>query len=85
MTLGEHGSIMATRDVSVQAEALPVAGIYTVNGAGDSLFAGVIAALLSGHDLAEQLRWGATAAALSLQTTQACSPQLTLAALQNPR
>lgn len=85
MTLGEHGSIMATQEENVQADALPVDGIHTVNGAGDSLFAGVVAALLSGHELAEQLRWGAAAAALSLQTTQACSPQLSLAALQNHR
>lgn len=83
MTLGESGSIMATPELRVQAEALPVASIDSVNGAGDSLFAGVIAAMLSGLDIADQLRWGAAAAALSLQTTRACSPHLSLEKLQN--
>lgn len=82
MTLGEHGSIMATSEITVEADATPVATIQTVNGAGDSLFAGVIAGMLTGQDITQQLRWGSAAAALSLQSVEACSPQLSLRALQ---
>jgi len=82
MTLGESGSIMATKQTTVQMDAAAVETIQTVNGAGDSLFAGVIAGLLHTQCMHEQLRWGVTAAALSLQTTQACSPRLSLKMLQ---
>ncbi len=82
MTLGEHGSIMATSEIAVEADATPVATIQTVNGAGDSLFAGVIAGMLTGQDITQQLRWGSAAAALSLQSVEACSPQLNLQTLQ---
>ena len=81
MTMGEAGSIMATNQLTVAAGAAPVETIQTVNGAGDSLFAGVIAGMLMGQDMATQLRWGSAAAVLSLQTIEACSPELTLQAM----
>jgi pseudouridine kinase len=82
MTLGEAGSIMATSEQTVHAEAQPVSGIRTVNGAGDSMFAAVITALLCGQPLEHQLSWGTRAAALSLQTTAACSTSLCLEAIR---
>lgn len=82
MTLGESGSIMATKQLTVRSKALPVADIQSVNGAGDSLFAGVLAGMLLDQDIHTQLQWGASAAALSLRTPDACSPQLSLQALQ---
>lgn len=81
MTLGEAGSIMATTQQAVQADAQTVTGIRTVNGAGDSMFAAVITALLYGQPLEDQLHWGTRAAALSLQTTSACSTKLSLDAI----
>jgi len=83
MTLGKGGSIMADGQLIVRADAAPIESIQTVNGAGDSMLAGVIAALLMDLDINEQLRWGSIAAALSLQTTEACSPLLNLKRLQN--
>jgi len=83
MTLGESGSTMATEQLTVRADATAVASIQTVNGAGDSLFAGVIAGMLAGQSLQQQLQWGSAAAALSLQTTEACSPDLSLRSLQS--
>lgn len=56
--------------------------INSVNGAGDALLAGFIAARQYGADVHKQLAWGTEAARLSLLSQNACSELLTVERLR---
>ncbi|EYB83361.1 hypothetical protein Y032_0337g2909 [Ancylostoma ceylanicum] len=56
---------------------LPKARIVSVSGAGDSLNSGILAGLAHGHDLTKSLRIGNECAALTLQTLDAISTEIT--------
>lgn len=80
ITLGADGVMAASLNnekLLTQFVSAPEARLVSINGAGDALLAGFIAARLSGLDLQGQLQWGAEAARLSLQSTNACSELLT--------
>lgn len=55
--------------------------IADVTGAGDALAAGIVGALLSGLALPEALRWGAAAAAITVQSPQAATDNLSRTAI----
>jgi sugar/nucleoside kinase (ribokinase family) len=81
VTRGAAG-IMAfdgTRSVSLIPPAIPALG--DVTGAGDALASGFLAAWLSGIDLAEALRQGAAAAAITVRSPSAVADELSQAAL----
>jgi sugar/nucleoside kinase (ribokinase family) len=81
VTRGAAG-IMAfdgTRSVSLVPPAIPALG--DVTGAGDALASGFLAAWLSGSDLAEALRQGAAAAAITVRSPSAVADELSQAAL----
>ncbi|KAL6724226.1 hypothetical protein Aduo_019132 [Ancylostoma duodenale] len=56
---------------------LPKERIVSVSGAGDSLNCGILAGLAHGHDLQKSLRIGNECAALTLQTLDAISTNIT--------
>ncbi len=78
MTLGQQGAILAVGDNVFEIAAPQVAVLSSVNGAGDALLAGLVAATLHGHTETEALRWGAVAAAMSLSTPGACCKTMTI-------
>lgn len=85
MTLGEEGALLATRkdgSLTITRSASPITEIKSVNGAGDALMAGFLAAALYGYDTDEQLRWGKVAAGFSLATQNACSELLSVDSMQ---
>ncbi len=57
-------------------------GVVSVTGAGDTLMAGLVDALMEGQPLGEALAWGRAAASLSLESPQAVSPNLTAGAVR---
>lgn len=59
-----------------------IADIVDVTGAGDSLAAGVLSALMAGIDLAEAVRHGAAAAAITIQSPHATAENLSPERLQ---
>lgn len=81
MTLGEEGALLATNrggDLKITKSPPPDMQVKSVNGAGDALMSGFLAAALYGCDTDEQLRWGKVAASLSLATQKACSELLSI-------
>jgi sugar/nucleoside kinase (ribokinase family) len=58
-----------------------IAEVADVTGAGDALAAGIVGARLSGMAFSEALRWGAAAAALTVQSPQAAADNLSRTAL----
>lgn len=81
MTLGETGALLAWKTngkLSIERCSAPEVTVKSVNGAGDALMAGFLAAYLYGQDTARQLRWGTQSATLSLGTDKACSEKLSL-------
>ncbi|OED44620.1 hypothetical protein AB833_01120 [Chromatiales bacterium (ex Bugula neritina AB1)] len=78
MTLGSRGALFVCEDQYCEVAAPVVEHIASVNGAGDALLAGLIAAKMQGRCTREALRWGATAAGLSLSTRSACSELMTI-------
>ncbi|MEM7256938.1 MAG: PfkB family carbohydrate kinase [Pseudomonadota bacterium] len=86
MTLGAQGVLFATVNngsVSVAIAPAPITQLVSVNGAGDNLLAGFLAARLAGYGIEQQLSWGVEAARLSLQSFSACSDQLSLEHMQH--
>ena len=80
ITRGKRDLIAFSRDVVISLQPPVVDNVADVTGAGDSLAAGVLAALLAGHDLGEAIRHGAAAAAITVQspfaTAENLSPEL---------
>ncbi len=62
-TLGGRGSELHSADGVVEIPVAPVEAVVDPTGAGDAYLAGLLAALLNGHDLAHAGRVGALAAA----------------------
>lgn len=80
ITRGKRELIAFSRDAIVSLQPATVDNVADVTGAGDSLAAGVLAALLAGHELGEAIRHGAAAAAITVQspfaTAENLSPEL---------
>lgn len=85
ITLGEDGVVLYERGAGTIAEfKMPAqpADIVNVNGAGDAMLAGFIAAQLHGFDTPVCLKWGALAARFSLESRCACSAEMTVETLK---
>jgi len=66
VTLGEHGSLVATADGVERIPAIEV-DVVDTTGCGDAYCAGFITGLLNGRELGESARWGTAAAATVAQ------------------
>lgn len=82
LTLGEGGLIAVDRSGHTRVEAIPVQ-VTDATGAGDALIASTLIALLKGHSLAEAVRVGTVAAALTLECPNSVRPDLSLALLES--
>ena len=73
VSLGADGAMLATRDECRRFPAAPVAALSSI-GAGDSMLAGILVALVRGWSLEEAVRFGiaAGAAALLRPGTELC-------------
>ncbi|PNY80660.1 carbohydrate kinase [Deinococcus koreensis] len=78
---GPHGSLLSIPGGAHDLPALSAA-VRDVTGAGDAMLAAFLAALASGLPPLEAARWGHAAAALTVESEFAVSPDLTLAALR---
>lgn len=77
VTLGATGLVYATSQESGHVPAL-ARDIVELTGAGDALTAAVIFGLLNDLAIGEAVRLGASAAALTLQSRETVSPELSL-------
>lgn len=92
ITRGQREVIAFTQTEAISLQPPVVENVADVTGAGDSLAAGVLSALLAGLDLSEAIRHGAAAAAITVQsplaTAENLSPDLlkaTLALVPRPQ
>ncbi len=76
ITRGKHPLVAFAGGVTLTLEPPTVTDVADVTGAGDSLAAGVLAALMDGYDLAEAVRHGAAAAAITVQSPFATAENL---------
>ncbi|MFT4182884.1 MAG: carbohydrate kinase family protein [Rhizobium sp.] len=83
ITRGKRELIAFSRDVVVSLQPPVVDDVADVTGAGDSLAAGVLAALLAGHDIREAVRHGAAAAAITVQSPFATAENLSPALVKS--
>ncbi len=85
ITRGKRELIAFSGNDAISLQPPIVDEVADVTGAGDSLAAGVLAALLAGLDLGEAVRYGAAAAAITVQspfaTSEDLSPELLKAML----
>ena len=65
VSMGEHGSLLVTREKAYKASALKVEVVSTV-GAGDSMLAGFLHRLNLTHDLGEALKFAAATGSLAV-------------------
>ena len=65
VSLGADGALLATQDGCRRFPAAPVAALSSI-GAGDSMLAGILVALMRGWALAEAVRFGVAAGAAAL-------------------
>lgn len=82
ITRGKRELIAFSQDVVVSLQPPVVNDVADVTGAGDSLAAGVLAALLAGYDIREAVRHGAAAAAITVQSPFATAENLSPALLK---
>ncbi|MEZ0171367.1 carbohydrate kinase family protein [Microvirga sp. TS319] len=82
LTLGEGGLIATDRTGPTRVHAIP-ARVVDATGAGDALIAVTLVALLEGRSLAEAVRMGTVAAALTMECPASVRPDLTLALLES--
>lgn len=82
LTLGEGGLIAMDRSGHTRVGAIPVQ-VVDATGAGDALIAGTLVAMLKGRSLAEAVRMGTVAAALTLGCPDSVHPDLSLALLES--
>jgi pseudouridine kinase len=82
ITRGQRSLIAFADDIAFTLEPPAIAGIADVTGAGDSLAAGVLSALMAGLGLAEAVRHGAAAAAITVQSPLAAAENLSSEGLQ---
>ena len=79
LSQGESGALLfenGAHGVTVQRAPAEQTNVVSVNGAGDALTAGFLAAIIHGEDSATALQWGVTAARLSLECFGACADAL---------
>ena len=67
VTQGEEGSLVVTREKTIEIDAHPIDRLVDTNGAGDSYAAGFLFGLTSGRELADCARIGGLAAAHVIQ------------------
>lgn len=65
VSLGADGALLATQSVCQRFAAAPVAALSSI-GAGDSMLAGILVALVRGWALADAVRFGVAAGAAAL-------------------
>ena len=82
ITRGQRPLVAFSENLTLTLQPPTLPEIADVTGAGDSLAAGVLAALLAGHDLAQAVRHGAAAAAITVQSPYATSENLSPELLQ---
>jgi len=82
LTLGEDGLIVMDGSGHTRVEAIPVQ-VVDATGAGDALIAGTLVAMRKGRSLAEAVRIGTVAAALTLECPHSVRPDLSLALLES--
>jgi pseudouridine kinase len=82
LTLGEGGLIAMDRSGHTRVGAIPVQ-VVDATGAGDALIAGTLVAMLKGRSLAEAVRMGTVAAALTLECPDSVRQDLSLALLES--
>lgn len=82
ITRGKRELIAFSSDTIVSLQPPVVDNVADVTGAGDSLAAGVLSALLAGHDLGEAVRHGTAAAAITVQSPFATAENLSPALLK---
>ncbi len=80
ITQAERGACYATEDESGQFPALRIR-IVDTTGAGDALTASLIFGLINNFSISDALQLGIRAAALTLRSTEAVSPDLSLDSL----
>jgi pseudouridine kinase len=76
ITRGQRELVAFSGDETVSLQPPAVEDIADVTGAGDSLAAGVLSGLLAGLDLAEAVRHGVAAAAITVQSPFAVAENL---------
>lgn len=82
ITRGKRELIAFSGDTTVSLQPPVVDNVADVTGAGDSLAAGILSALLAGHDLAEAVRHGTAVAAITVQSPFATAENLSPALLK---
>lgn len=82
VTRGQRSLIAFDDGLTLTLEPPTVDNVADVTGAGDSLAAGVLSALMAGLDLAEAVRHGTAAAAITVQSSFATAENLTPEQLQ---
>ena len=82
ITRGQQSLIAFGEGLTLTLEPPAVSDIADVTGAGDSLAAGVLSALMAGLDLAEAVRHGSAAAAITIQSPLATAENLSSGLLQ---
>lgn len=78
VTLGKDGVAFATFDESGWIPAFPIDDIVDLTGVGSAMVAGVVFGLLNEVPLDEAVRLGASAAALTLQSSETVRSDLSL-------
>jgi pseudouridine kinase len=81
LSLGRDGLYASAVGAPAVTLAAPDTAVQSVTGAGDTLMAGLIDALLAEQGLLDALRWAQAAALLSLQSDRAISPAINRQAL----
>ncbi len=76
LTLGAAGSVLYSPGQPPRSTPAPAASVQNVTGAGDALVAGLCAALVRGLSLPEAVRLGHACAALTVQSDQTVSADL---------
>ena len=66
-TLGDHGSVIAKKDATIEVEPCPPRSADDPTGAGDAYRAGFFTAYVNGHDLKTCGQMGSVAAAYAIE------------------
>ena len=82
ITRGKRELIAFSGDTTVSLQPPVVDNVADVTGSGDSLAAGILSALLAGHNLPEAVRHGTAAAAITVQSPFATAENLSPALLK---
>lgn len=83
ISLGQLGYVLANASYQQHSFVREIEGVVDVSGAGDAFIAGILYELKQGSSILDACKTGATAAAITLQSRQTVSEELTLANLKN--